>query len=78
MQGHVCSKANTCEQSVLPLDVFDEKGTAENFKSNSDDSLGMLSNHLSIFHLNVQSLLPKIDLLRGEAEAYDNLVFSET
>ena len=73
MQGHVCSKANTCEQSVLPLDVFDEKGTAENFKSNSDDSLGMLSNHL-----NVQSLLPKIDLLRGEAEAYDNLVFSET
>ena len=37
----------------------------------------MLSNHLSIFHLNVQSLLPKIDLLRGEAEAYDILVFSE-
>ena len=47
-------------------------------QSNSDDTLGMLSNHLSIFHLNVQSLLPKIDLLRGEAEAYDILVFSET
>ena len=47
-------------------------------QSNSNDSFGMLSNHLSIFHLNVQSFLPKFGLLRGEAEAYDILVISET
>ncbi|MEW8546213.1 MAG: reverse transcriptase family protein [Candidatus Thiodiazotropha sp.] len=47
-------------------------------QSSSNDSFEMLSNHLSIVHLNVLSLLPKIDLIRGEAEAYDILVFSET
>ena len=34
-----------------------------------------LSNHLSIFHLNVQSMLPKLDLLRCEVDAYDIAVF---
>ena len=38
----------------------------------------MLSNHLSIFHLNIQSLLPKLDLIKAEADAYDVLVFSES
>ena len=33
----------------------------------SSASLNSLSNHLSILHLNIQSLLPKIDLIRGEA-----------
>ena len=45
-------------------------------QSNSNESLEMLSNHLSIFQS--QSRLPKIDLLGGEAEAYDILVFPET
>lgn len=35
----------------------------------------LLSNHLSIFHLNIQSLLPKIDIVRCEAEAYDVCFF---
>ncbi|MEW8545561.1 MAG: reverse transcriptase family protein [Candidatus Thiodiazotropha sp.] len=47
-------------------------------QSSSNDSFELLSNHLSIVHFNVQSLLPKMDILRGEAEAYDILVFSET
>lgn len=38
----------------------------------------LLSNHLSIFHLNVQSILPKLDLLRCEVDAYDIAVFSES
>ena len=35
----------------------------------------LLSNHLSIFHLNVQSMLPKLDLLRCEVDAYGIAVF---
>ena len=37
-----------------------------------------LANHLSIQHLNVQSLLPKLDLIAAESEAYNVLVFSES
>lgn len=44
----------------------------------SSTTTGLLSNHLSIFHLNVQSILPKIDLVRSEADAYDIAVFSES
>ena len=41
-------------------------------------SLDSLSNHLSIMHLNIQSLVPKLDLVEGESVAYDILVFSES
>ena len=41
-------------------------------------SFDMLSSHLSIMHLNIQSLLPKIDVIRCEAHAYDVLVFTES
>ena len=44
----------------------------------SSASLNSLSNHLSILHLNIQSLLPKIDLIRGEAIAHDILIFTES
>ena len=45
----------------------------------SNDSLQeMLARHLSIFHLNIQSLRPNIDLVRAESEAYDIAVFSES
>ena len=37
-----------------------------------------LSNNLSIFHLNIQSLLPKIDVLDAEMQHYDVLVFTVT
>ncbi|MCG8033361.1 MAG: endonuclease/exonuclease/phosphatase family protein, partial [Candidatus Thiodiazotropha taylori] len=41
-------------------------------------SFELLSNHLSIVHLNVQSIVPKIDSIRSEADSYDVLVFSES
>ena len=41
-------------------------------------SLDSLSNHLSIMHLNIQNLVPKLDLVEGESLAYDILVFSES
>ena len=36
------------------------------------------SNHLSIFHLSIQSLVPKMDIIQSEADAFDILVFFES
>ena len=44
----------------------------------SATSFETLSNHLCIFHMNIQSIVPKIDIIRSEAGAYDLLVFSES
>ena len=44
----------------------------------SATSFELLSNHLTILHLNIQSLIHKMDIIRSEAEAYDVLVFSES
>ena len=41
-------------------------------------SFDMLSSHLSVMHLIIQSLQPKIDFIRCEAHAYDILVFTES
>lgn len=51
---------------------------ADSLSEVSDSSLAALNSHLSILHLNVQSLLPKLDILSCEAEAYDILVFTES
>lgn len=37
-----------------------------------------LMDHLSIVHLNIQSLYPKLDILEAEMQYYDIVVFSET
>ena len=37
-----------------------------------------LSNHLSVVHYNVQSLVPKLDLLTTELSEFDILAFTET
>ena len=44
----------------------------------SSASLNSLSNYLSIFHLNIQSLLPKIDRIRSEAIALEILIVTES
>ena len=44
----------------------------------SATSFELLTNHLSILHLNIQSLTPKLDIIRSKAEAYDALVLSES
>ncbi|MCG8092513.1 MAG: hypothetical protein JAZ17_02615 [Candidatus Thiodiazotropha endolucinida] len=37
-----------------------------------------LSNHLSILHINIQSLYPKLDQVKCEAQSYDIIVFTES
>ena len=44
----------------------------------SSASFNSIANHLSILHLTVQSLLPKIDLIRGEAIAHAIFIFTES
>ena len=53
-------------------------GSADSSLNVSFNAAEMLSNHLSILHLNIQSIAPKMDLIKCEADAYDVLVFSES
>lgn len=53
-------------------------GSTDTSVNSSSTSYQMLSNHLSILHLNIQSIVPKLDLIKCEADAYDVLVFSES
>ena len=53
-------------------------GSLNDSSLSSTASMEMLSKHLSILHLNIQSPLPKIDLIRSESDAYDIMVFSES
>ena len=53
-------------------------GTTESISSSSSSSFETLTNHLGILHLNIQSIVPKLDLIEGEAASYDVLVFSES
>ena len=46
--------------------------------SSSAASLATLQNLFSIMHLNIQSLTPKIDLVRSESTAYDVMIFTES
>lgn len=54
------------------------EGSSDSSLNSSDNASQMLFNHLSILHLNIQSILPKFDLVQCEADAYDVLVFSES
>ena len=55
------------------------EGTLNN---SSDDvsvtSFELLSNHFSIIHLNIQSIVPKMDIIKSEADSYGVLLFSES
>ena len=53
-------------------------GSTDSDPNSSVSLVHMLSNHLSIMHLNIQSIVPKLDLIKCEADAYDVLVFSES
>ena len=54
------------------------EGSIVSVSSCSSSSFEYLSKLLSIMHLNIQSIVPKLDLMEGEASAYDVLVFSES
>ena len=50
---------------------------ADTSTSSSISTLGALSNHLSIMHLKIRSILPKLDLIKCKSLAYDVLVFTK-
>ena len=54
-----------------------EGSTNSSFDS-SDSHFEIISNHFSILHLNVQNIVPKLDLIRSGANLYDILIFSES
>ena len=58
-----------------PDSVESSTDSSDNLNSASFNSL---SNHFSILYLNIQSLLPKIDLIWGKAIAHDILIFTES
>ena len=62
----------------LNLGPYSVDGSADTSDILSSTSFDSLTNHLSILHLNIQSILPEIDLIRGEATSYDILIFSES
>ena len=78
-----CYLSWLCYLLLLSGDIHPNPGPSS-ISTDHDDSLSsstsheILSNHLSIFHLNVQSLLPKLGLIRAESELYDIAVFSES
>ena len=68
---HLILLSGDIESNPVPNSV-------ESLSDTTLSSLDSLSNHLSIMHLNIQSLVPKLDLVEGESVAYDILVFSES
>ena len=46
--------------------------------SNSNNIASYFNQNLSIMHLNIQSLLPKLDILEAEMQQYDIVVFTES
>ena len=60
---------------ILPLDQTVSFITDTSYLT-SESLFDDLGNHLSILHVNIQSLYPKMDLVKCEAQSYDILVFS--
>lgn len=52
--------------------------TLNSSNSSIESYASLLNRGLSIMHLNIQSLKPKIDILAVEAQPYDVLIFTET
>lgn len=52
--------------------------TQSSYSAHNSHYSAILNANFSIKHLNIQSLLPKIDILEIETQSYDALVFTET
>ncbi len=61
---------------IVSADVHPNPGPSR--PDNSTSSLDLLNKGISIMHLNVQSLKPKLEIIEAEAQYYDILVFTET
>ena len=64
-------------------DIHPNPGPLSSSSSSSNTSISSVSlssyeSHLSVCHLNIQSILPKIDILQHEMQAFDVYVFTET
>ena len=62
----------------LKLGPYSVDGSAETSDILSSTWLDSLANHLSILHLNIKSILAKINLIRAKATSYDILILSES
>ena len=60
----------------LPID--DELSSSFNDPSEMSSIYETLSTSVSFIHLNIQSLVPKLDLIYAEYEHFDILSFTET
>ena len=81
--GFVLNYTNKWWVILLNGDIHQTPGPASGSNQtegsfSSLDSRELLSNHLSILHLNIQSLLPKIDPIRAETDSFDIAIFSES
>ena len=65
---------------ILSNDVHPNPGPEQNSVSTASNSLNssLFSHNLSIIQLNIQSLIPKLDLLETEMQLYDIVVITET
>ena len=73
------TKSNISDEIELNPGPYYVHGSADTSDILSSASFDSLTNHLSLrtLHLNIQSILPKIDLIRGEATSYDILIFQK-
>ncbi len=66
----------------LSGDVHQNPGPSSHSDSSIDTSsssyIDILNSGLSIMHINIQSIKPKLDILEIEAQPYDVLIFTET
>lgn len=64
---------------LLSGDVHPNPGPDSHTSSISSSNLSTVFSHnLNIIHLNIQSILPKLDILEAEMQQYDILIFTET
>ncbi len=87
-QGITNNKRTPSIPAVLLLEIsgdihpnpgpFSNPSNSLDSTCSSTQSLELLNSGLSIMHLNIQSLRPKLDLLTVESQIYDVLVFTET
>ena len=52
--------------------------SVSSISSTSIDSVPPLDSHLSICHLNIQNILPKVDILQFEMQVFDIFGYTET
>ena len=68
---------------LLSGDIAENPGPSSASSTSSMSSLSSVSlppydSHLSMCHINIQSIVPKLDILQFEAQPFDVFIFTET